>query len=91
MTDINESMKRHNLRAVSYFSASNPNPRDLIALDGSCCILWRPADRTYNFDRWEPEFSGWFGGPCRALESAFIWLDRARDIRDGKASDFRGV
>ena len=65
-------------------------PRDLIALDGSCCVLWRPANREYDFDGWEPEHRRQFGGRYRDITSALHWIERAKAIKAGTETDFRG-
>jgi hypothetical protein len=66
-------------------------PRDLIAMDGSCCVIWQPADREYNFDGWRPEHTGMFGGRYRTITSAFAWIERAKAVRAGTESNFLGV
>jgi hypothetical protein len=66
-------------------------PKDLIGLDGTTAILWRSKnDPNYDFDGWEPWHDGMSGGRKRTLASALHWVQRARDVRAGKATDFRG-
>lgn len=66
-------------------------PRDLIGKDGKTAILFRFAsDGEYNIDGWEPWHDGMVGGRRECLSSALAWVERARDIRAGKASDFLG-
>lgn len=66
-------------------------PRDIVGRDGMSLIVHRPADANYNFDGWQPEHDGMFGGRSRDIHGALNWLQRAIDVRAGRASDFRGV
>lgn len=87
------------LRTVTYLNESVQTdanrrawlPRDLIAMDGSACIIHRPADREYSFDGWQPEHSGMFGGRYRTIQGALAWLERAQAVRAGTANNFLGV
>lgn len=87
------------LRTITYLNQSVETddgrrcwlPKDLIALDGASCVLWRPADREYDFDGWQPEHTGMFGGRYRTIGQALAWLERAAAIRAGVETDFRGV
>ena len=66
-------------------------PKDMIGRDGVTAILWRSKDDpNYDFDGWEPWHDGMAGGRYKMLASALSWVQRARDVRAGKATDFRG-
>ena len=66
-------------------------PKDIIGLDGNTAILWRSASESrYEFDGWDPWHDGMAGGHKKTLASALHWVQRARDIRAGTATDFRG-
>lgn len=81
-------------------------PRDCIARDGRSAVLFHVKDSqldwraeckggmTYDFSGWEPFADGpygpMFGGRHRRFESALAWLERARDINEGWATDFSG-
>ena len=56
-------------------------------------ILWCEAGTgNYRDAGWEPQLGPHVHGGRRAsLGSALAWLQRARDVRDGKAADFRGA
>ena len=63
-------------------------PRDIIGTDGKTLIVYRKADDTCRIDGWEPWHDGMFGGRRENVESAFAWVQRAKDMRAGKAKDF---
>jgi hypothetical protein len=75
-------------------------PRDCIARDARAGIIHRASngDRrdlpgpAYDFDGWEPwadgPFGAMFGGRYRTFDAALGWLQRAFDVRDGKADRF---
>ncbi|USN14516.1 hypothetical protein DOMOVOI_00410 [Brevundimonas phage vB_BpoS-Domovoi] len=66
-------------------------PRDMIGRDGKSAILYRPAGYgNYSIDGWEPYHDFMFGGRYANVETALAWLQRAHDIKAGKAEDFRG-
>ena len=66
-------------------------PRDILGEDGKTLILWREADRNYSTPGYEPWHDGMFGGRRSSIHSALEWVQRAKDIRAGKARDFLGV
>lgn len=67
-------------------------PRDIAGPD-LALILWREAGTgNYGFDGWAPQLGPHrTGGRYQSLGNALGWLQRARDVRDGKAADFGGV
>jgi hypothetical protein len=68
-------------------------PRDIIGRDGKTLIRWYEAGdsgNTYASHGWEPWHDGMFGGHYESLSSALAWVERARAIRAGTATDFRG-
>lgn len=66
-------------------------PQDMIGADGASAILFRPAGfGNYRFDGWEPICHRMFGGRYETVESALAWMQRAQDIRAGKAENFLG-
>lgn len=83
-----------NLRVVCFRREVVGNvgvPKDIIGQDGATAILWRSRnDPNYDFDGWEPWHDGMIGGRYKLLASALSWVQRARDVRAGKATDFRG-
>jgi len=83
-----------NLRVMCFRPETVGNvgvPRDIIGLDGNTAILWRSASESrYEFDGWAPWHDGMNGGHRKTLASALHWVQRARDIRAGSATDFRG-
>lgn len=69
-------------------------PRDIIGTDGKTLIRWyEPGDSgaAYATAGWEPWHDGMFGGLSERLVSALAWVQRARAVRAGTATDFRGV
>ena len=67
-------------------------PRDVAGAD-LALILWRAAtDGNYRFNGWEPQLGPHHhGGRRKTLASALAWVQRARDVRDGKAKNFLGA
>ncbi len=66
-------------------------PQDMVGTDGTTAIFYRPAGfGNYDFDGWEPHHKFMTGGRYRSIESALAWMQRAQDIKAGKAEDFRG-
>ena len=96
-TADHERMAAMNLRVMSYQTVAEGGywlPRDIIGADGKTAILWRAAGEgpvAYAVDGWHPWHDGMFGGCCAHLASALAWVQRARDVRAGKASSFRGT
>jgi len=66
-------------------------PRDLIGDDGKTLIIYRPADSSYSIDGWEPWHDGMFGGRRDRIGNVLAWVARAKAVRAGTASNFRGV
>lgn len=67
-------------------------PRDVIGRDGKTLILWRKTEEAgYAVDGWHPWHDGMFGGCYATFDAALAWVRRAREIRAGTATDFRGV
>ena len=69
-------------------------PRDIIGADGKTLIVHRvegDAHNAYNISGWDPSHDGMFGGMREDILSALVWLQRARDIRAGRAKDFLGA
>ena len=65
-------------------------PQDMIGTDGATAIFYRPAGfGNYDFAGWEPHHKFMNGGRYRSIESALWWMQRAYDIKAGKAEDFR--
>ena len=55
-------------------------------------IMWHAAGESYAIDGWEPQLGAHMhGGRYETLAIALAWLQRARDVRDGKRQNFRGV
>ena len=89
------------LTVMSYLDASTLPGADgrsywyprILAAPDLALIIWVPDDEgNYNFCGWEPQLGPHtFGGRRERLSSALAWVQRARDVRDGKVSDFRGV
>lgn len=90
------------LHAVSYRDAAVrcalPNgefrnewlPRDIIGKDGKSLIIWRPVDDVYSIAGYEPWHDGMFGGRKLSIHSTLNWIERAIDVRAGRAKDFLG-
>jgi hypothetical protein len=85
------------LRVVSYLNKHSDCgkywlPRDVVGLDGKTLIVWRPAgkDSGYAVDGWHPWHDGMHGGCNETYIGALSWVQRAKDIRAGKAKDFSG-
>lgn len=86
------------LRAVSYLheavACANGTtewlPRDIIGADGKTLVVHRKADDVYTIDGWEPWHDGMFGGRYASIHNALAWVERAIDIRAGRASNFLG-
>lgn len=91
------------LRAVSYLNVSRRVhfsdgeqreewlPRDLVGGDGKTLIVWRHLDGSYAIPGWEPWHDGMFGGRYADILNALAWVERARDVRAGRAKDFLGI
>jgi hypothetical protein len=69
-------------------------PEHIAGADGAF-ILWRYATdpkNNYKLDGWFPQIGPHIhGGFHSSITSALAWIQRARDVRDGKVKDFRGV
>lgn len=63
-------------------------PRDIIGPDGKTLIVYRSKDSDYLIDGWETWYDGMFGGRFETILSALAWVERAQDIRAGRAKDF---
>lgn len=66
-------------------------PRDLVGRDGNSLIVYREPDRHYSIAGWEPWHDGQFGGRRESILSALAWIERAKDVRAGRADSFLGV
>lgn len=66
-------------------------PRDIVGRDGKTLIVYRRSDSEYGIDGWEPWHDGMFGGRRADILSALAWVERARDVRAGRAKDFLGA
>ena len=66
---------------------------EIVAGADLALLVWRAADDGgYPVDGWEPHLGPHMhGGRRTTLASALAWLQRARDVRDGKARDFLGA
>lgn len=84
------------LRVVSYQSKTDESgkywlPRDVVGQDGKTLIVYREADREYSIAGWCPWHDGMFGGRKSSYLNALAWVQRAMDVRSGKAKDFLGA
>lgn len=85
------------LRTVSYRNVSQRYddgsdewlPQDIIGLN--TLIVYRISDDRYSIAGWEPWHDGMFGGRYSDIHNALAWVQRALDIRAGRAIDFLGV
>lgn len=90
---MNLTVMSYQNRAIPvYDEQSHWLPQHLMGAD-LALVLWCPAGTgNYNIDGWQPQLGPFtHGGRYPCLASALAWVQRARDVRDGKHSDFRGV
>lgn len=83
------------LREVSYLNIAVDGwwvPRDIIGTDGKTLIIYRlSSDGEYSINGWETWHDGMFGGRYESIYSALAWVAKAKEVRAGVATDFRGV
>jgi hypothetical protein len=66
-------------------------PQDMVGRNGKTLIVFRPASQHsgYSIDGWFPSHDGMHGGCHESPHGALAWVQRAMDIRAGRAKDFR--
>lgn len=95
-----KTMTRMGLTTMRYRREASPPDADgktwwipeIVMGANLALIIWRAAGDSYAVDGWQPQLgANTYGGRYESLTNALAWLQRARDVRDGKAKDFLGV
>lgn len=67
-------------------------PKHIAGADLALILWYEAGTGNYSGAGWEPHLGAHVhGGRHDSLGNALAWVQRARDVRDGKAADFRGV